>query len=41
MSKKQDGHPFPLPSEIEDVPGTVGWEDVYPYAPPALEEIAS
>lgn len=23
--------PFPLPSEIEDVPGTEGWRDMYPY----------
>jgi len=22
---------FPLPSEIEDVPGTEGWQDMYPY----------
>jgi pyruvate, water dikinase len=23
--------PFPLPSEINDVPGTEGWRDLYPY----------
>jgi pyruvate,water dikinase len=22
---------FPLPSEIEDIPGTEGWQDMYPY----------
>jgi pyruvate,water dikinase len=28
QSKRQ---PFPLPSEIESVPGTEGWQDMYPY----------
>ncbi|MEE8344379.1 MAG: PEP-utilizing enzyme [Woeseiaceae bacterium] len=31
MSKKKVARPFPLPSEIESVPGTEGWEDMYPY----------
>ena len=28
QSKRQ---PFPMPSEIESVPGTEGWQDMYPY----------
>jgi pyruvate,water dikinase len=31
MSNKQGSRPFPLASEIEDIPGTEGWEDMYPY----------
>ena len=31
MNKKKSQQPFPLPSEIEDVPGTEGWQDMYPY----------
>ncbi len=31
MSSKPGNQPFPLPSEIEAVPGTEGWEDMYPY----------
>jgi pyruvate,water dikinase len=31
MNKKASDRPFPLPSEIETVPGTEGWEDMYPY----------
>ena len=30
MSSKKK-RSFPLPSEIEDVPGTEGWQDMYPY----------
>jgi len=30
MSAKKK-KPFPLPSEIENVPGTEGWQDMYPY----------
>jgi len=31
MSSHSPRRPFPLPSEIDDVPGTEGWEDMYPY----------
>lgn len=31
MNKKTSASPFPLPSEIESVPGTEGWEEMYPY----------
>jgi len=31
MTDKSASQPFPLPSEIEDMPGTEGWEDMYPY----------
>jgi len=31
MNKKTSANPFPLPSEIESVPGTEGWEEMYPY----------
>jgi len=31
MSDKKNSRPFPLPSEIESIPGTEGWEDMYPY----------
>ena len=31
MTSKSKGRPFPLPSEIGPVPGTEGWEDMYPY----------
>lgn len=31
MSKQSRERPFPLPSEIEDIPGTEGWEEMYPY----------
>ncbi len=31
MSSKNNDSPFPLASEIESVPGTEGWEDMYPY----------
>ena len=31
MSSKESSRPFPLASEIEDVPGTEDWEDMYPY----------
>ena len=31
MKAKATQRPFPLPSEIEAVPGTEGWEDMYPY----------
>ena len=30
-AKTKKKNPFPLPSEITDVPGTKGWEDMYPY----------
>ena len=31
MSSEKNSRPFQLASEIEDVPGTEGWEDMYPY----------
>lgn len=31
MSGKTKKNPFPLPSEITDVPGAEGWESMYPY----------
>ncbi|HZD52255.1 MAG TPA: PEP-utilizing enzyme [Woeseiaceae bacterium] len=31
MDKQAANRPFPLPSEIATVPGTEGWEDMYPY----------
>ena len=31
MSGQQRQNPFPLPSEIGGVPGTEGWETMYPY----------
>jgi len=31
MSGKPERASFPLPSEIEDVPGTEGWEAMYPF----------
>jgi len=31
MNRQADHRPFPLPSEIEEVPGTEGWKDMYPY----------
>jgi len=31
MNSKADRRPFPLPSEIEEVPGTDGWKEMYPY----------
>lgn len=31
MSNKKGSRPFPLASEIEDIPGTEGWEKMYPY----------
>ena len=31
MSDNKNSRPFPLPSEIESIPGTEGWEDMYPY----------
>ena len=31
MNDSTPSRPFPLPSEIESVPGTEGWEDMYPY----------
>ena len=31
MTTKAAHRPFPLPSEIKTVPGTEGWEDMYPY----------
>lgn len=31
MDQRATSRPFPLPSEIEAVPGTEGWEDMYPY----------
>jgi pyruvate,water dikinase len=31
MTASNRKNPFPLPSEIEAVPGTEGWEDMYPY----------
>ena len=31
MTKNPPSRPFPLPSEIENIPGTEGWEDMYPY----------
>jgi len=31
MNSKAPARPFPLPSEIESIPGTEGWEDMYPY----------
>ena len=31
MDQRVTSRPFPLPSEIETVPGTEGWEDMYPY----------
>jgi len=31
MNTKADKRPFPLPSEIAEVPGTEGWKDMYPY----------
>jgi pyruvate,water dikinase len=31
MNDTSPSGPFPLPSEIETVPGTEGWEDMYPY----------
>ena len=31
MNDTSPSRPFPLPSEIETVPGTEGWEDMYPY----------
>ncbi|MDX1403679.1 MAG: PEP-utilizing enzyme [Woeseiaceae bacterium] len=31
MSNKKASRPFPLASEIEDIPGTEGWEEMYPY----------
>ena len=31
MNSKADRRPFPLPSEIGDVPGTEGWKEMYPY----------
>ena len=31
MNRKASDRPFPLPSEIEDLPGTEGWRDMYPY----------
>lgn len=31
MSENNIDRPFPLPSEIEAVPDTEGWEDMYPY----------
>ena len=31
MTRNPPSRPFPLPSEIENIPGTEGWEDMYPY----------
>jgi len=31
MAKTVSKHTFPLPSEIKPVPGTEGWEEMYPY----------
>jgi len=31
MDTKAKRRPFPLPSEIGDLPGTEGWRDMYPY----------
>ena len=31
MNDTSPSRPFPLPSEIETVPGTEGWEEMYPY----------
>jgi len=31
MNDTSPSRPFPLPSEIENVPGTEGWEEMYPY----------
>lgn len=31
MSRNGGKNPFPLPSEIAGVPGTEGWEEMYPY----------
>jgi len=31
MSNQGSKKPFPLPSEVESVPGTEGWQDMYPY----------
>jgi pyruvate,water dikinase len=31
MNDKSNKRPFPLPSEIRDVAGTDGWQDMYPY----------
>jgi pyruvate,water dikinase len=32
MARNGENHrPFPLPSEIEDVAGTEGWQEMYPY----------
>ncbi|MEE8495771.1 MAG: PEP-utilizing enzyme [Xanthomonadales bacterium] len=31
MSDQGSKNPFPLPSEVESVPGTDGWQDMYPY----------
>jgi len=31
MAGQNSKRPFPLPSEIEAVPGTEGWEEMYPY----------
>jgi len=31
MNKESSASPFPMPSDIESVPGTEGWEEMYPY----------
>ena len=31
MNKQTSARLYPQPSEIKDIPGTEGWEDMYPY----------